>query len=431
MSESAAGSYASLGGTEIVNDERTVAYLLNGLRPPSLDVRGSCSCENIAELVGDAPYTTPEIDDAPWFSSDIPESGRFAGFLVSEFEGMGSTFTRAITETIHDGAILGRGRLNARTMVWKGFLLGADCCAVAYGLRWLTKVLSDIGDCRDCDGEDLELLVCCPEIISESFGIVDTEGVEALRKLKNVGLIVGPTVLSNHKTGCGNCGASCITEIEFSLVAAQPFMYSAPIPLYECESLALNKSTRVSDSDVSCAPTNCADILLESTCPSPDLPPTATYTNSCFVESPIYSALYLTVPRAAWGSLEEVVPVITISTGPLSIQSIILGFYTSISDNPCGDLITNPPNCDVMCDELKIIVIPPLSKFYIDGRTKQMALICNDGSVFPGEPLTAGPWSWPSFSKFGFCLEVLFPDNSTTPSSADVCVSLTIVPREV
>lgn len=426
MSDSAAGAYAKLGSTEIVNDQRTISYLLNGLRPPSLNVSGSCSCENIATLVGDQPYTTPETDNAPWYSADIPESARFAGFLGAEFEGMGSTFSRSNTESIQDGSALGRGRWGSRTMTWKGFLLGADCCAVAYGLRWLTKTLADSGSCRDCNGEDLDLLVCCPDADD-----TDDTGVEALRKLKNVVLIEGPKILKDRKTGCGACGTSCIIEIEFSLLAAQPFMYSAPIALYECESLGSNGVVPVTDSEVDCSPVNCADVLMAEICPPPMLPPTATYTSSCFQVSPIYRALYLTVPRSAWGSLEEVVPVITIETGPFWMLSLVLGFYSSASDNPCGDLILNPPGCDVICDDLKIIVIPANSKFYIDGRTKKMALICSDGSVFPGEPYTAGPWSWPSFSKFGFCLEILFPANASTPSSVDVCASLTIVPREV
>ena len=234
MAESAAGSWAQLGGVEIVNDARTTAYLLNGLRPPSLNVSGNCGCENILELVGcDEAYIDPATDNAPWYSADRPESGRFAGFIVTEFDGMDSTFTRDVTESILDGGVLGRGRRGSRSLTWRGLLLGADCCAVAYGLRWLSKTLSSSFGCRDCSGSDLELLVCCPDDIEV------TGGVEPFRILKNVALVSGPEIVQNHKLGCG-CGASCITEVEFTLVAAQPFFYSPPIPIYDCVDLVSN-----------------------------------------------------------------------------------------------------------------------------------------------------------------------------------------------
>lgn len=423
-----------LSGIEIVNDERTTAYLLNGLRPPSLDVRGSCSCANIRELAGcdEFPYSTPELDNAPWFSADIPESARFAGFLSTNFEGMGSTFTRSTSETIHDGAVFGRGHLGGRPLTWRGLLLGADCCAVAYGLRWLTKTLIGSTTCQDCNGEDLELLVCCPEIISESFGTLDTGGVEAFRKLKNVALISGPQIISEHITGCGGCGASCVVEIEFTLLAAQPFFYSEPVPVYDCVNIGTNGVEPVTDDTVDCLVTNCGDLILDSLCPPPVLPPTATYSNPCFVDNSPYLATYLTFPRSLWDFLEEVVPVISITTGGGPVTDLQLGFYTSANDNPCGDLLNFPPLCDVICDEIRIIGLPQNSTFFIDGRTKKMALICGPTSIFPGEPLTQGPWSWPSFSDFGFCMEVKFPDPAFSGFTYDdVCISVSLVPRTI
>lgn len=429
MADTVAGSFAMLGGTEIVNDERTTAYLLNGLRPPSLDVRGNCGCENIRELVGcdPLPYTTPATDNAPWYSADIPESARFAGFLMNEFEGMGSVFTRPTIETIHDGGMFGRGKLGPRSLTWRGFLFGADCCAVAYGLRWLTKTLSQASSCRDCSGDDLELLVCCPDIDEGSFGVTDTGGVEAFRKLKRVALISGPTIISEHVTGCGGCGASCVMEIEFTLLAAQPFFYSEPVPVYDCVNLGATAVTPVTDDTVDCPVNNCGDLILDSLCPPPVLPPTATYNNSCFIDHSPYRATYLTFPRSLWDFLEEVVPVISIETGGSSVEDLQIGFYSSASGDPCGDLINNPPLCDVICDEIRILGLPANSTFYVDGRTKKMALICGATSIFPGEPLTQGPWSWPSFSDFGFCMEIRFPD--TEAGYADVCISVSLVPR--
>lgn len=425
MADSVAGSFAMLAGTEIVNDQRTTNYLQNGLRPSSLQVKGNCGCENIRELVGcdPLPYTTPATDNAPWYSADIPESARFAGFLMTEFEGMGSTFTRSTAETIHDGAVFGRGHLGGRSLTWTGLLLGQDCCAVAYGLRWLTKTLAQSSACRDCSGDDLELLVCCPVSGSEP-------GVEAFRKLKNVAAISGPTILDEHVTGCGSCGASCVMEIEFTLMAAQPFFYSEPVPVYNCIVLGPNGVEPVTDSTTECPVTNCGDFITDILCPPPVLPPTATYSNPCFTDNSPYLATYLTFPRSLWDFLEEVVPVISITTGGGPVTDIQIGFYSSASGDPCGDLLLNPPLCDVICDEVRILGLPANSTFYIDGRTKKMALICGATSIFPGEPLTQGPWSWPSFSDFGFCMEIKYPDPvSSGLSFNDVCISVSLVPR--
>lgn len=424
--ESTAGSYANLGGVEIINDARTVAYLQQGLRPPTLEVHGSCSCENIRTLVGcDGPYTQPSTDNAPWFSADIPESSRFAGFLMTEFEGLDSTFERPTTETIHDGTVLGRSRLSGRTFTWKGLLLGADCCAVTYGLRWLTKTLRGMGACQNCLGEDLTFLYCCPDVT----GIDDS----AFRLAKNVALISGPTITDQRKLGCGDsCSGSCVIEVEFSLLATQPFFFETPITMYDCVNVGSNGVIPVTSSLIVCPPaSSCIDVFFGpiGPCEGPALPPTASYTNSCFLPGTVRKAVYLTVPRSSWDDLSEVVPVITIETGITPLLYVSLGFYSSNSDDPCGDLISNPPNCDVICDELQIIAIGANSKFYIDGRTRTMAHICPDGSVWPGERYIAGPFAWPSFSQFGFCLEITYPADSDSIPVDDVCVSLSLVPR--
>ena|SRR5688572_1799682 len=437
MADSIAGSYATLAGIEFVNDHRTFSYLANGLGPSSLNIRGDCGCSNIVELL-DCPevtgYISPETDNAPWYSADNPASAGFLGFLTDEFEGMNSTFTRQVSENIGNGGVLNRSRLGTREMTWRGFLFGSSCCSVQYGLRWLSKTLSRFdSQCRDCFGDDLELLVCCPDADAPATGIASP-----FRLLKGVGLISGPEILSERKTctsNCsGGCGGSCILEVEFTLVATQPYFYNTPVPVYDCINLLENATTPVTDDSVDCGPEDCSDVFfgVDGLCEQPALPPTAVYTNSCFGTMITPLATYLTVPSSAWTELEEVVPVISITTGPLSVARLQLGFYTSATDNPCGDLLSYPPDCDVVCDELGIIAIPANSTFYIDGRTQKMSVICPNQQPFPGERLTTGPWSWPSFSCYGFCLEILFdsaPGAFTSSGYEFTCVSLTLVPR--
>lgn len=672
-SDAIAGSAAWLFGVEIVNDSRTNAYLRNGIKPPTLTVNGDCGCDNILALAGcDDEYTNPAQDNAPWYDPAIPESAEFAGFLRTEFEGLASTYTRSVTESIGDGATLGRSRLGSRTMTWKGYLFGSSCCGVAYGLRWLGKTLQGVNSCgNNCFGEDLELLVCCPtieaaqglgpnllcnpdfdvstvfwapsgttaitwvndpyhigpgamKVVNPLIGAItfNTGGADCLmpvtqsknyklslqtraevgagaaalgvtfnwfnslgvalaptvfanlgsdsetawtlreatatapltaasvrlsftigtgatlpntahfidsvslnqvafankvdpfRTIKGVSLLEGPLVLSERKMGTtcgGRCGGSTAVEIEFSLVGSQPWLYSAPIPIVNCVSIEENSvtiigkvlsgvlnttaagATTITSSgfanlpvvlvagnlflvldpagaggppevvlvtahaaastsitvlrgqqgtidrshssttywvvQTSCAPDNCGDGLLAAifpACAPVQLPPTATYVG-CIVPNPNdYKAVYITAPRASWNSISEVVPVITIQVGGFPLLDARIGFYTSADANPCGDLINNPPNCDAICDTLNITALPANSKLYIDGRTNKISLVCGTNAVFPGEPFTLGPFSWPSFSCYGFCMEFAYnPVNSAEGN----CISLSLVPR--
>lgn len=435
MPETSAGTYANLAGTEIVNNTRTVTYLQNGLGPGSVNIYGDCSCSSLVDLLGCPDvtgYVDPESDPAPWFSEDHPESAGFLGMFVDEFEGLDSPFERSVVETVNNGGVLSRSRLGTRELRWRGYLFGATCCSVQYGFRWLKRTLSRFNvNCRDCFGDDLEFLLCCPDSSETS--------VSPFRLAKGVGLLEGPIILSERglcSNGCGlespgsDCEGSCILEVEFTMVATQPYFYFPEVPIYDCVSLGLNGLDTVTNAASGCGPFNCADALIEFNCESPDVPPTAGYVNSCTeqIESQLDKSLYLTIPRSAWADLDEVVPVITIDNNSgFSYEGVKLGFYESSSVNPCGDLLTNPPLCDALCDELVIAFIPGQSSFYIDGRTRKMSLICdNNNTAFPGERHTNGPWSWPSFDDNGFCMEIQFVNSA---NANDVCVSLSLVPR--
>lgn len=427
MPETDAGTYATLAGIEFVNNVRTIDYLKNGLGPGSLNVFGDCSCSNIIQLL-DCPtvtgYVSPASDNAPWYTPDVPESAGFLGFYVDTFTGMESTFERSVVETVNHGGVFNRSRLKTKDLVWRGFLFGDSCCSVQYGLSWLKQTLSRFGaNCRDCFGDDLELLICCPS---------PTDTSSPFRLLKGVGLTEGPLIKSERKTctsNCeGSCGGSCIIEIEFTLTATQPYFYSPEIPVYDCVSIGLNSTDIVTDPAVDCGPFDCSDAYLDLACALPELPPTATYTNTC-IGSPIWAeALYLSVPRSSWSALEEVVPVITIRNNSIfSFSGVQLGFYSSFDGNPCGDLVNGTPNCDVLCDDLLIFALPGRSTFYIDGRTRKMSMICdNNNTAFPGERHTSGPWSWPVFRDLGFCMETKVEASDVVN---DVCISISLIPR--
>lgn len=437
--DSIAGDAAFLAGTEIVNVARTIAYLQNGIGPGSINVRGDCGCPGLRDIIGcDLAYVDPLTDEAPWYSEDHPESNEFAGFYPVEFEGMSSPFERSTSENVTDGGALGRSRVGSRTLTWRGYLFGANCCAVAYGFRWLTQTLrAATQDCGGCQGQDLELLVCCPDADDAS-----PTGIEAFRTLKNVALLEGPTILSERRssaacTGSGGCGGSAIMEIEFSLFAAIPWLFRSEVPIVNCIPLS-EASDRITVEEPECPPINCGQDLFNTYltsrgCAVPELPPAATYSIDCLIlPTDLEKAVYITVPRTAWREFEEAVPYIVIDTQDFYLTDLQLGFYTSNSGDPCGDLATNTPDCDLVCDKLTILALPADSKFIIDGRTRTMSVVCNTNIAFPGERYTLGAFSWPVFSCYGFCLELLFSSEEpgvNLPNLGNGCISLSMVPR--
>ncbi|MEU8870430.1 hypothetical protein AB0D24_04555 [Streptomyces javensis] len=225
--------YLTLGGVEIANHARLAAYLESVGSP--LDSVGACSCPTFtSELVGDAPYISPEMDGAPWWDPDVPESGDFAGLMVLSIDGLDDyPVTRTATAAVTGGAALGAARVQPLTLTVTGVLLGATCCGVEYGLRWLAQALTGCtGD--GCGGDCATFYNCCPpeDMTPEEFA------ARHERTLRRVALTSGPTVTARHGTGCtaGSCstGADLLT-VEFVLTAGTPWQWTAPVPVLDVE----------------------------------------------------------------------------------------------------------------------------------------------------------------------------------------------------
>ena len=86
--------YVEIGGKELVNPSRTLAYITNLL--PGLDVE--CEIPNIGNVIGSRSYSAPLADNAPWITSD-PASRDFLGGIQTSTEGLhDSTQTISVTE---------------------------------------------------------------------------------------------------------------------------------------------------------------------------------------------------------------------------------------------------------------------------------------------------------------------------------------------
>jgi hypothetical protein len=447
--DSVAGAFAAIEGTEIVNAARARAYLLAGYGPPGLKVEGDCDCpeDQLRVLIGcdDEPYSTPTDDLAPWFDAAIPESADFAGFFPIAFEGLESTYTREVIDTIN-GGVLGRLRAAPRTLIWQGYLFGRTCCSVAHGLRWLTSILRQARCGSECGGEKLDILVCCPpEAVSDTAldcgcGVLDPVGIpadnDAFRTLYNVGLVEGPLVKSQRKAA-GRCGCSTIMEIEFSMVAGNPHIYRAPVLLADCETFAVGECPEwlvVSD-PAECpapepgVPIDCPDttaaVATDPNCPTPTLPPVFTVDESCFCDPFAPVSLCVSVPASTYGFDFQGAPVFTIYSGSDVLRSTTIRLVENPLSLDCADITTDPCN---FCEFITIRYLPAFSTLTIDGVNRRVTIETPGGDIQSGEQFMVGNYNWPLLECIDYCVCATV-DGAT--AAADACFSMSVYPQEM
>lgn len=452
MPDGAAGGYATIAGTEIVNDQRCVSYAQNMGLPFTLSE--GCWCSNIQELAGceaATGYSLPATDEAPWYDAAIPESGDFAGFLTAEFEGLGSTYIRTATDILTGGAVLGRLRPRPRTLTWRGYLFGRNACAVLYGLRWLTATLADAGGCDGCGEAELDVLYCCPATAEDNC---ETPGLppqglvlndDAFRTFHRVGLVEGPTIISERKIGCGDhdgCQGSHLIEIEFSLVAGNPYMHRQPVPVCvngqlepcceegEIEDCVSCSGTFIEGDGAECedpvCPAGDPNCLDDEFCPHADIPVISSFVDDCGCDILIPTTFCCSISNDHAGEFFESVPIIEISAGTAPLRNIEIRIVENPQERDCGELIDDP--C-FFCESLRIRYIPANTTIQIDGTTKRITAICPGNDQQPAEGLTLSPFSWPVLKCINYCICIIGDCLQNVPS--DHSINIFVVPREM
>lgn len=480
MPDAKAGSFASIDGNEIVNSSRTISYIHNFGLPITVD--DDCWCSDLPLLLNCPTPTgitpgynypsnnplvdpTPVSDPAPWYDPAIPESGDFLGFLPTEFEGLNFNSTRSVFDNLTGGALLGRLRPGSRLFTWRGFLFGRTCCAAEYGLRWLTSVLLFAGGCEGCDGSELDILVCCPEVTggpvppntscgptqAPALGIMQSK--DAFRRFRNTGLADGPRRLSERQLGCGGCEdqePGCIIEVEFSIIAGSPWAYretqevcSDPFPTCgicpgEAEIGFWQKMTTLTkypadktEAKACTALLECladaADCVVDPDCPIPALPEIPGFQDDCGCEAYNFARICCEVSNDIYGQFFEGVPTIEVYSGTLPLHNVRIDFYENPQERPC----TDPAVFDICnrCASINVRFIPADSTLVIDGLSQQINMICPGDNTQAADSLVTSPFDWPVFSCKNFIVTINADCNypiDTTNSLA----TLKVTPRE-
>ena len=433
--------YLSLGGVEIANHARLAQYLQTVGSP--LTSVGVCACETFtAEMVGDLPYTTPEEDAAPWYDPDVPESSDFAGFMVLTVEGLDEhPVRRTVTNAVAGGGAFGPGRVQPRTITVTGLLLGATCCGVDYGLHWLAEALAGCTG-GGCDGDCLRLFNCCPpqDMTPEAF-VARHE-----RTLRRVALVEGPRVIARTGDGCtaGDCSAGAdILTVEIVLVAATPWLWTAPIPVMEmplpadagtgCVTWCLHPSgADAPGCEGTCRFTKCPDPTAACADPSclPPAPPVPTPPDTCYclplaAERDCYD-IDLT-HRPGW-SVD--VPMITVRAGSSDLRNVTISFY----ERTPGD---EGMTCEDIADALRcaphsvytITYVPAGGALTLDGQIGRAMIEC--GGTCESSPDVYGrdgnPPTWAPFGCSTYCLCI--ESDVANPPSPDALISVAVSGR--
>lgn len=158
--------FLQMAGVEIVNAERTKAYIDNVM--PTFPLQNCVECGTLHLALGHLPYTSPIVDDAPWFDPANAATGKFFGLYPLEFEKFeGSTTTGTVVEAIGAGGFVNGLRKATRGMRVRGVLVGEDEDAVSAGLVWLQAAL-DPAPCSEhggsCGGSTICYYSACPII---------------------------------------------------------------------------------------------------------------------------------------------------------------------------------------------------------------------------------------------------------------------------
>lgn len=395
--------YASAGLNELWNTTRLQAYLTNVGSPfdtgPSI-----CTCPSLtAEITGAVgpAYTTPDavVDPAPWYDPAVPESAEFLGFLPLDIQGVDdSPYTRNTTNVVGGNGVFGPQRVQPRTITVSGVLIGATCCATAYGLHYFTEVLAGTFSqtnpdaCGACTGDTLIMYNCCPDPGMEA---VEFRRVHQ-RNFRRTALVEGPTVTRRRGSGTcatSNCAAgSELIEVEFVLVAAVPWAYTEqsevlnvflPIggqPAQPCVDWCLTPTGITCESEVclhqDCSvPVQCADPLNPVVAPPEPTIPASTF---CVPLAPERACYLIDLSgRPAWA---EDVPIVTISSGGDELRNVRVTFYEAPSAATNCATFVDQHLCEPV-DDFVVTYMPAASTVTIDGQVGRAFIQCGGPCV--------------------------------------------------
>lgn len=434
------GGYAYGNRTEIWNNQRVLDYLAGNPDTFTLPMKNlaqyvnrKSSCPGLFAAICDPPedgerYTSPLLDDAPWYDAQIPESADFAGLFVEEVEGFDSVVNRTVADAAIYGGALGPLKLGPREITVTGYLFAETCCAAEYGLHWLTEALIGATGCDDCAIGEWFMLKCCPP--DDAY----VNASDYVRSLLRVGLVKGPTVVDRFGTCCEACGYTTL-KVQFTIASELPYLFGdLQYALFE-ETFGAEETYLDFYSFCDDCPSPAEEIWTpECGSATVPLPQIFTVTDPCYCDPWCSKQLCGTVQNPAdWATATTLVS-INAGSGPIKNLKI------SVYDNrayaigepcPCGDISADDYwKCREPCNVLQVAEMPSGSTLTIDSRQRVALLRLAGGAVQPGLRIMSSPnetgFEWLDLPQ---CNTLCFVITADCTVAADANVSIATAGR--
>ncbi len=429
--------YISLGGNEVVNSARAAIYSRAlGIAAVSCD-----GCTTLNRVLDEPAYSSPDLDDAPWWDPTVVASKDFAGVLGLEIEGLSKAFnTREPIPLAHDGAALNPLRRLPREILVRGMMFARTECSLSYGRSWLAAAIRGGSCSQGCVGDELCYLACCPDCTTEPEpGVTDTCGQAEWRTLFNVGVLEGPVPGAMTRLQGGY-----LQEVEFTLTAGNPYIYYQPVLVGRGPTPEQQIPGNTPDTVVDCTEdTDCVRTAVVG-CPPLPLPVLPLVPADPCYPTGTFTAYRSVVPQPAGLTPRwlENVPYLRIKAGATALTRVTLRWYANPGNLDCFAALADPdPDlrqlgpCDA-CAEVNIPVIPAGSTLTMDGRLERVWVDCPGGpGLATAEPPVYGPggtsFQWPAFScSVPLCLEIITRRPTSGSGVPDATWEIFTVARE-
>lgn len=304
----------------------------------------------LATFLGDGEYR-PEL--APWYTTELPESGEFGGVWVMDVTGLDVTpIERSITETVSNGAVASPHRDTSRTITFDALLVACTNAGLEYGLNWLCGQLRETADNTSTK---MRYLNAHP----------DNSGAYPemlLREVSGVVLTRAPEIQESISTG--NSRQATMYRISWEMTALDPYAYLPAVALdVEWDQVSRQPINWIHAADCS-KPETCVDmpVMFSADCEPEEIPRVQTPPPVCGGCLPVggidkYSFRVPTMDYPFRGR-DTAVSITIRNTGesPLSLQ----GFW-----RVC--------NADVRCEDnqwpIQVAGLPPAAELTLDGTT--------------------------------------------------------------
>lgn len=230
--------FIQLGTDELANVARFKTYI-EGSTFPWVKNIPQAEADALRNAIGDAPYTNPVDDDAPWYDPGDPASANFYGLYVTGIQGdeddpRDATFT----QSIGDGGTVGPVRRATRQMRVKAVLAARDEFAMESGLRWLRRTI----DPDDCPGGDCGTMTLCA--YAGSPGYIDGCGpYDYPAQIGRTNEVLDPTIQNKVATHWRPLNGGSLGATGFGAIYSAPAVIASGSEILSGDATMLAAST--------------------------------------------------------------------------------------------------------------------------------------------------------------------------------------------